>query len=188
MEQKAEALERARKIKLVIFDVDGVLTDGGIYIGETGELYKPFFCRDGLGITLAHNAGIKTAIITGRQSAQVAFRAKELKIHEVYQGSLDKRAAYNLLKERTGLLDEEIAYVGDDLIDLPIMCQVGLPMAVADAVPEVREKARLVAGFPGGHGAVRELLEFILKAQDSWDDLIKEFYMPADGTIRGLAQ
>ena len=188
MEQKAEALERAKKIKLVIFDVDGVLTDGGIYIGEKGELYKPFFCRDGLGITLAHNAGLKTAIITGRQSSQVAFRAKELKISEVYQGNPDKRAAYQQLKEQNGLCDEEIAYIGDDLIDLPIMCQTGLPMAVADAVPEVRAEARLVAGFSGGHGAVRELLEFILKAQDKWDNLIKEFYAPVSGEIRGLGQ
>ena len=188
MEQKSGALERAVRIKLVIFDVDGVLTDGGIYIGEAGELYKPFFCRDGLGITLAHKAGLKTAIITGRQSKQVAFRARELKISEVFQGSLDKRMAYQQLKERTGLQDAEIAYIGDDLIDLPIMCQVGLPMAVADAVPEVREEARLIAGFEGGHGAVRELLEFILKAQSKWGELIKEFYAPVSGEIRGLGQ
>ncbi|SFT61811.1 3-deoxy-D-manno-octulosonate 8-phosphate phosphatase (KDO 8-P phosphatase) [Selenomonas sp. GACV-9] len=186
MEQKSGALERAQAVKLIIFDVDGVLTDGGIYIGESGELYKPFFCRDGLGITLAHKAGLKTAIITGRRSAQVAFRAGELHISEVFQGSLDKRAAYRTLKEKLELCDEEIGYIGDDLIDLPIMSQVGLPMAVADAVPEVRQQALLTSGFAGGHGAVRELLEFVLKAQGKWQVLLQDFTAP--DAARGLAQ
>lgn len=179
MEQKAAALNRAKNIKLIIFDVDGVLTDGGIYIGEQGELYKPFFCRDGLGITLAQQAGIKTAIITGRTSAQLAYRAQELKITEVYQGHSDKRAAYAELKEKLQLQDAEIGYIGDDLIDLPVMLQTGLPMAVADAVPEVRQEALLVSGFNGGHGAVRELLEFILKAQGQWGTIIEKFMAPA---------
>ena len=186
MEQKNGALERAQALKLIIFDVDGVLTDGGIYIGESGELYKSFFCRDGLGITLAHKAGLKTAIITGRKSAQVAFRAGELHISEVFQGSLDKRAAYRTLKEKLSLRDEEIGYIGDDLIDLPIMRQAGLPMAVADAVPEVRQQALLTAGFAGGHGAVRELIEFILKAQGKWQALLQDFYEP--DAESGLAQ
>ena len=124
MEIHSNALKAAKKVKLVIFDVDGVLTDGGIYIGEKGELYKPFNCRDGLGITLAHKLGLKTAIITGRQSKQVAYRARELKISEVFQGNSDKREAYNELKKHTGFRDEEIAYIGDDLIDLPIMLGV----------------------------------------------------------------
>ena len=134
MEQKAAALNRAKNIKLIIFDVDGVLTDGGIYIGEQGELYKPFFCRDGLGITLAQQAGIKTAIITGRTSAQLAYRAQELKITEVYQGHSDKRAAYAELKEKLRRQDAEIGYIGDDLIDLPVMLQTGLPMAVFNSI------------------------------------------------------
>lgn len=176
MEIKSEALKRAINIKMIIFDVDGVLTDGGIYIGENGELYKPFFCRDGLAITLSQKAGLKTAIITGRNSKQLAYRAKELKINEVFQGHMDKRAAYRELKSKTGFSDEEIAYIADDLIDLPILLQVGLPMAVGDAVPEVRKESLLVSGFNGGHGAVRELLEFILKAQGRWDGIIREFY------------
>ena len=175
MEIKAEALERAKKIKLVIFDVDGVMTDGGIYMGPQGELFKPFNCKDGLGITLTHRVGIRTAIITGRDSAQLAHRAGELHITEVMQGHRDKRRAYRELKERQGLKDEEIAYVGDDLIDLPVMVQVGLPMAVDDAVAEVKENSRVISGRPGGHGAIRELLEFILKAQGKWAQIVESF-------------
>ena len=188
MDQKCGALERAKHIKLIIFDVDGVLTDGGIYIGAEGELYKPFFCRDGLGITLAHKAGIKTAIITGRNSKQVAFRAQELHISEVFQGKLDKRTAYQELKEKLGLRDEEIGYIGDDLIDLPILLQVGLPMAVNDAVAEVRQEALLTASYPGGRGAVRELIEFILKAQGKWQALMQDFYPSASPTSGELPQ
>ena len=188
MDQKGDALERAKNIKLLIFDVDGVLTDGGIYIGSEGELYKPFFCRDGLGITLAHKAGIKTAIITGRSSKQVAFRAGELHISEVFQGCPDKREAYRELKAKTGLSDEEIGYIGDDLIDLPILLQVGLPMAVNDAVAEVRQAALLTSGCPGGRGAVRELIEFILKAQGKWQALVQDFYPSASPTGGELAQ
>ena len=156
MEFTAEAIRRAERVRLIIFDVDGVLTDGGIYIGPDGELFKPFFCRDGLGITLAHRAGLKTAIITGRESEHLRYRAKELHITEVYQGNLDKRAAYADLKAKLGLADEEIAYFGDDLVDLPIMGQVGFPAAVADAVQEVKRAAVLQSDYPGGHGAVRQ--------------------------------
>ncbi|MCR5537196.1 MAG: HAD hydrolase family protein [Succinivibrio sp.] len=187
MDQKQGAFERAKNIKLIIFDVDGVLTDGGIYIGESGELYKPFFCRDGLGITLAHKAGLKTAIITGRNSKQLAYRANELKISEVFQGQMDKRAAYRELKARTGLGDAEIGYIADDLIDLPIFLQVGLPMAVKDACFEVRKEAALISGYTGGHGAVRELLEFILKAQGVWENIISDFYQ-RETRLEGLAQ
>lgn len=186
MEQRAKALECAAKIQLVIFDVDGVLTDGSICIGPSGELFKSFFCRDGQGITLAHKAGLKTAIITGRSSEQVAIRAKELHISEVFQGNPDKRKAYEAIKNKLGLSDEQIGYVGDDLIDLPIMMQTGLPMAVADAATEVKQEALLVSGQPGGRGAVRELLEFILKAQGKWQALLDDFYHPAH--FEGLAQ
>ena len=184
MEFQEDALERAKRVKLIIFDVDGVLTDGGIYIGADGELFKPFFCRDGLGITLAHRAGLKTAIITGRQSEHLRYRAKELHITEVYQGNLDKREAYRDLKAKLGLADEEIAYFGDDLVDLPIMGQVGFPAAVG--VQEVREAAVLQSDYPGGHGAVRQLIEFILKAQGKWQGLVAGFQ--AKTSMDGLAQ
>lgn len=188
MKQQNGAREQAQNIKLIIFDVDGVMTDGGIYIGENGELYKPFFCRDGLGITLAHRAGLKTAIITGRKSKQLAFRADELHITEVFQGHQDKRAAYRALKEKLKLSDEQIGYVGDDLIDLPVLLQVGLPMAVRDAVIEVRQAALLTSSFPGGHGAIRELIEFILKAQGKWDSLLQEYCRPEEMDTAGLTQ
>ena len=186
MEFQEDALERAKRVKLIIFDVDGVLTDGGIYIGADGELFKPFFCRDGLGLTLAHRAGPQTAIITGRQSEHLRYRAKELHITEVYQGNLDKREAYRDLKAKLGLADEEIAYFGDDLVDLPIMGQVGFPAAVGDAVQEVLEAAVLQSDYPGGHGAVRQLIEFILKAQGKWQGLVRGFQ--AKTSMDGLAQ
>ena len=176
MEFKHEALEKAARVRLLIFDVDGVLTDGGIYMGTEGEVFKPFNCKDGLGVTLAHRAGLLTAIITGRTSVQLSRRAGELHITEILQGQMDKRAAYRGLKEKYGLKDEEIAYLGDDLIDLPVMLQVGLPAAVADARPEVREIAALVTEAVGGHGAARELTEFILKSQGRWQALIAPFY------------
>ena len=180
--------DKARKVKMVVFDVDGVLTDGGIYVGATGELFKPFYCRDGLAITLAQRVGLKTAIITGRESEHVKFRANELKIDAVWQGNPDKRAAYDELKEKFSLADEEIAYIGDDIIDLPVMLQVGLPMAVGDAVPEVKSRAALVADAPGGRGAVRELLEFILKAQGKWDGIVESYVSATTEDVSDLMQ
>lgn len=186
MQQKRHAWEKAKKIKLVIFDVDGVLTDGGIYIGEQGELFKPFFCRDGLGMTLARRAGLKTAIITGRASNAVLLRAQRLEVSEVYQGNLDKRSAYAELKQKLDVQDDEVAYIGDDLVDLPVMLQVGLPLAVGDAVDEVKAAAEVVSDLPGGHGAVRQLLEFLLKAQGKWEELLQSFFAPDAG--KKLAQ
>ena len=186
MECTAEAIERAKRVKCVILDVDGVLTDGGIYVGADGELFKPFYCRDGLGVTLARKVGVRTAIITGRASKHVVFRAGELRIEDIWQGNLDKRGAYRELKEKRGLSDEEIAYVGDDVLDLPIMLKVGFPIAVADGVPEVREVAQLVTDHPGGHGAVRDAFEFILKAQGRWRQILDSFKAPGD--TLGLAQ
>ncbi|ERL04989.1 KdsC family phosphatase [Mitsuokella sp. oral taxon 131] len=186
MEFRAEAIERAKRVQCVILDVDGVLTDGSIYIGETGECFKPFFCRDGLAITRAAKVGLSAAIITGRASKHVAVRAKELHIEQVYQGELDKRAAYRALKEKLRLSDDAFAYVGDDIVDLPIMLQVGFPVAVADAVAEVRETAQLITDNPGGRGAVRDAYEFILKGQGKWQRIINGFKASEDMT--GIAQ
>ena len=172
-------MERARRVRFVIFDVDGVLTDGGIYTGESGELLKPFHVRDGLGICQWQNEGLGTAIITGRDSAIVSRRAAELKIQDVYLGHADKRSAYADIKERHALRDEEIAYVGDDLIDLAVMAQVGFPAAPADAAAEVQRLACLVSGKPGGKGAVREIVEFLLKAQGRWENVVARFMTPA---------
>lgn len=180
---REDAIARAKKIKCVILDVDGVLTDGGIYVASDGsELFKPFFARDGLAITRARKVGLNTAIITGRASPIVVNRAKELRIDLVYQGSLDKREAYADIKAKTGLSDEEIAYIGDDIVDLPILRQVGLPCAVGDAVPEVKEIAQIIATQPGGRGAVREIYEIILKTQGLWDQFLTAFQDDGDAS------
>ena len=170
-----DAFDRAKKIKLIIFDVDGTLTDGGIYIGEHGELFKAFNCQDGFGITAAHKVGLKTAIITGRSSTITANRAAELGISAVKQGQPDKRNAYAELKTEFNLTDEQIAYVGDDVIDLPVFIQVGFAAAVGDADFEVKKRAHFVAERLGGHGAVREVIEFILKVQDKWSKIIQQY-------------
>ncbi len=177
MNYSEDARERAKKIKLIAFDVDGVLTDGCVNMGPDGEAFKSFDIKDGLGITQWQKAGGKTAFITGRESEIVARRAAELHITAVFQGCLDKRAAYAELKERFGLADTEVAYMGDDLIDLSLLTRAGLAAAVADAVLEVRDRVHLVTGRPGGHGAARELVEFIMRAQGRWDDVVQAFLL-----------
>lgn len=178
----ADAMERARRVRFIIFDVDGVLTDGGIYTGETGEFMKPFYVRDGLAVRLWQNEGFGTAIITGRESAIVSLRAAELKIKDAYLGHIDKRAAYDDIKARHVLCDEEIAYIGDDLVDLAVMQQVGFPAAPADAADEAQRLSCLVSGKPGGRGAVREIVEFLLKAQGRWEDIVARFTASAEVT------
>jgi len=180
--------ERAKKIKAVVLDVDGVLTDGGIYESENKEILKRFNCRDGLGLTLARKSGLKLAIITGRISPPVEYRAKELKFDGFWQGVMDKRDAYKELKEKFSLKDEEICYVGDDLIDLPILTQVGFAAAVADAAPEVKERVHYVAKFNGGYGACRDVVEFILKAQGKWDDIVNGYLAKESQDMEGLSQ
>lgn len=176
------AIERARKIKLIIFDVDGVLTDGNIHLNERGEVFKSFNCQDGLGISLAKKAGMKTAIITGRKSKIVEFRANELKIDEIYQGKQNKLEAFAFIQKKYNLEAEEIAYIGDDFLDLPILVRVGFAAAVANAVDEVKERAHFVADRCGGDGAVRQIMEFMLKAQGHWERLVSS-YIEADMDI-----
>ena len=175
MKISEDAFNRAKKIKLIIFDVDGTLTDGGIYIGTNGEIFKAFNCQDGFGIVTAHKLGLKTAIITGRESVITSNRAKELGITAVKQGQMDKRNAYKELKEEFKLRDEEIAYVGDDIIDLPVFVQVGFRAAVGNANIELKERAHFVAKNDGGKGAVREVLEFILKSQGKWAEIVRKY-------------
>lgn len=180
-QMRKESFERAKKVKLIIMDVDGTLTDGGIYIGENGELFKAFHCRDGFGIKLAQRVGLKIAIITGRKSRPAEVRAGELGIEPdaIWQGNLDKREAYIQLKERFQVTDEEIAYIGDDILDLPIMVQVGFTGAVANAVIEVKNRSCVVSDYNGGEGAVREVIEFILKAKGIWQEIVNEYIDPA---------
>jgi len=163
------------KIKLVVLDVDGVLTSGQIIFGPGGELLKKFHAQDGLGITIAHKAGLKIAIITGRESQMVHLRSVELSITDVYQGSMNKTQALAQLMLKYNLTPEQVAYVGDDLNDLPVMIRVGLPCAVANAAPEVKQYAQLVTKQAGGNGAVREVIEYILKAQGKWENIINTY-------------
>ncbi|WP_378950914.1 KdsC family phosphatase [Pelosinus sp. sgz500959] len=166
---------REQKIKLIVLDVDGVLTNGQLIFGTEGELMKKFHAQDGLGIALAHNVGLKTAIITGRRSQMVEIRSAELNIADVYQGKISKVEALDDLMTKYDLTLEEIAYVGDDLNDLPVLIRVGLPCAVANAVSEVKEHAYFVTQRPGGNGAVREVIEHILKIQGKWEEIIKGY-------------
>lgn len=176
MQMQAEAFTRAKQVRLLILDVDGTLTDGGIYLNDEDELFKPFFARDGLALRLwQQQTGHALAIITGRSSTIVQKRAQELGIEDVWMGHLDKRAAYASLKTKYGVSDAAVAYIGDDLVDLPILCQVGFPIAVSDAVDEVRQVAQLITEHAGGRGAVREAIEFLLKAQGLWQAIIASF-------------
>lgn len=171
-----DILLRAENIKMIVMDVDGTLTDGKIFVGNEGELMKAFDVKDGQGIVLWHKSGKQSAIITGRSSQITDLRAKALGIQHVYQGRSDKRVAYEELKEKTGLDDDDICYIGDDLPDIPLMLRVGLAVAVADATEETRMAAHYVTESPGGMGAVREAVELILSAQGLWEERLAEFY------------
>jgi 3-deoxy-D-manno-octulosonate 8-phosphate phosphatase (KDO 8-P phosphatase) len=160
---------RARKIKLLLMDVDGVMTDGRIYYvpNPRGGLFetKTFHSRDGLGIRLAHAAGIKTGIITGRGSPVITYRAKELGIHFLQQNAFDKIGPYHRIRRAAGLRDEQVAYIGDDIVDLPVLERVGLAVGVCDGDPTLRKKVHYWTHARGGMGAVREAIDLILTAQ-----------------------
>ena len=167
--------EKAKKIKLFITDVDGVLTDGQITLGTQHQEWKSFHAQDGLGIALAQKAGIAVAIITGRYSEAVERRAQELNIKFVYQKIKDKRKALQEIMAELDLTRAEIAYIGDDLNDLPILEQAGLRLAVANAVPEVKVRVDYVTEKEGGKGAVREALVLILQAQGKWEEIVASY-------------
>lgn len=155
----------ARNIKLVIFDVDGVLTDGTLFFDNAGEEYKAFNSKDGHGLRMLLECGLQAAIITGRKSHLVEHRMRDLGIEIVFQGYRDKRPAFNELIAQTGLTPQQVAYMGDDVVDLPIMTQVGMAIAVKDAHPFVQQHADYITDKAGGQGAAREAIEFILQAQ-----------------------
>lgn len=169
-----DATQRARRVALLVCDVDGVLTDGRLYIGAQGELMKAFDVRDGHGIKLLREAGIEVAILTARRSDIVAARAKELGIARVLQGQADKLTGFTRLLTDTGIAADACAYIGDDWPDLPVLARAGLAATVADACAEAKSAAHWTATAPGGRGAVRELAEFILKAQGRFDDLLRK--------------
>lgn len=165
----------AKNIKLVIFDIDGVLTKGTLFMGDGGEEYKAFNSKDGHGLRMLIECGLQAAIITGRKSNVVAHRMEDLGIDIVFQGYRDKRPAFQQLLEQTGLKPEQIAYMGDDVVDLPVMTQVGMAIAVADAHPFVIQHADYTTEKAGGSGAAREAIETILQAQGLLQDKLESY-------------
>jgi len=170
-----DAISRAIKIKLMIFDVDGVLTDGSLFMDSEGSEYKAFNSRDGHGIKMLQESGVDVGIITGRTSGVVEHRVKDLGIKYLYQGQKNKLPAYEALIKQLGLANDEVAYVGDDVVDLPVMLQVGLAVAVADAHALVKEHAHWQTGSRGGRGAGRDICEFVMRAQGTLDGMMAPY-------------
>jgi len=174
-----ELRARARKIKLLLLDVDGVLTDGRFfYVSRPGGGLvetKMFHSRDGLGFRLAHQAGLKTGFITGRRSPTVEYRAKELGVHFLKQDAREKLAPYQEILREARLKDDEVCYVGDDIVDLPLLTRVGLAVGVADGHKLLRRHVHYMTRQPGGKGAVREVIELILSAQGKWGAVLEHY-------------
>jgi 3-deoxy-D-manno-octulosonate 8-phosphate phosphatase (KDO 8-P phosphatase) len=162
--------EKAARIRLLIFDVDGVLTDGSLFVGDDGQEYKAFNSRDGHGIKMLLKYGVEIAIITGRTSKVVEHRMANLGINHIYQGKLDKLPAYEELRAKLGISPEETAYVGDDVVDLPVMRQVGLAIAVQDAHPLVLRHSHWQTPSAGGRGAARDVCEMLMEAKGVLQD------------------
>lgn len=170
--------ERLARVSLLLLDVDGVLTDGRIFIDDLGHETKAFDVTDGHGLKLVQRAGVEVGLVTGRRSRTVEHRARELGIREVQQGVKDKLAVVRGILERRGIVPESVGYVGDDVVDLPVLLQVGLAVAVADAPAYVRERVHWVTGRPGGRGAVREVCDAILRARGAWDTVTRRYFSP----------
>ena len=171
----ADVRMRAGRVKLILLDVDGVLTDGSIRLGAGGDEGRTFFVRDGLGIRMGQEAGLQFAILSGRESAAVARRAAELGIAEVQQRVRNKGPAFREIVDRLGFGTEATCFVGDDLIDLPALRLAGLAVAPADADPEVRSRAHYVTRCAGGQGAVREVVDLVLRASGKWHEVMGRF-------------
>lgn len=167
--------QRAAAVRCLIMDVDGVLTDGRIVFASDGTELKCFDVKDGHGIVMAHRVGLETVIITGRRSVVVEKRAEELGIKRVYQKVWDKLAKYEEVRAELELEDGEIAFIGDDVVDVPLLKKVGLAISVADAHDAAKASAHYVTHRPGGRGAVREAIEFILKSQGLWNEATAKY-------------
>lgn len=174
-----DALARAARVKLVLFDVDGVLTDGRLLLGDDGQEYKAFNSKDGHGIKMMQRHGVAAGIITGRTSKVVEHRVRDLKIRHVYQGCAEKLPVYRRLLAELGLAPEETAFVGDDVVDLPIMLNVGLAVAPQDAHPLVRSHAHWTTPSAGGRGCARELCELVLYAQGAYEREMRNYLSPS---------
>lgn len=163
-----EVQARARAVKMLIFDVDGVLTDGSLFFGDDGQEYKAFNSRDGHGIKMLKDSGVEVAILTGRTSQVVLHRARNLGIARIIQGSHDKLRSYEAMLAETGLKAEATAFMGDDLVDLPVLRRCGLALTVPDAPGEVQGRVHYVTRAAAGRGAAREACELIMRAQGTW--------------------
>lgn len=177
--------DRARRLRLLLFDVDGVLTDGRILLHADGTESKQFHIRDGTGLVWARRVGLLTGLLSARTSVATTERARQLGIPIVRQGAGDKQAAYLEILAQQGLSDDQVSFMGDDVLDLPVLSRVGLSCAPADAVPEVRARVRWVSQVNGGAGAVRELIDLVLRAQGHWPALLAS-YVP-DASDNGAA-
>ena len=175
MTSRAAALARARRVALVVMDVDGVLTDGRMVLTERGDELKAFHTRDGIAVELARRAGLRTAMVTGENSAATTARGTKLGVDAVLVGVRRKGERVDALRRELGLPAEAVAFIGDDLLDLPALQAAGLAIAVADAAPEVKAAAHLVTRAAGGAGALREVVEFIVRAQGAWDAVLAGF-------------
>jgi 3-deoxy-D-manno-octulosonate 8-phosphate phosphatase (KDO 8-P phosphatase) len=167
--------QAARRLRLLLFDVDGVLTDGRILLHADGTESKQYHIRDGTGFVLARRSGLLTGLLSARTSASTLERARQLSIPIVRQGADDKLAAYEQILAEHRLADHEVSFMGDDVLDLPVLGRVGLACAPADAVPEVRSRVAWVSHYGGGAGAVREFIELVLRAQGTWQELLQAF-------------
>jgi 3-deoxy-D-manno-octulosonate 8-phosphate phosphatase (KDO 8-P phosphatase) len=170
-----DIVERARRIKLLILDCDGVLTDGRIIMLPDGDETKAFDVKDGHAMVMAQRAGLRIAIISGRKSSVVRARATELGVAHLHEMAWVKMDPFEQILNEEGLTDDEVCFVGDDVVDIPLLRRAGLGVAVADSVDEARHHSHILTTKPGGRGAVREVIEFILKAQNKWDDAIKRY-------------
>lgn len=173
--QDQNILTRAARIELIIFDVDGVLTDGALYLDDEGRESKAFNSRDGHGMVMLREAGVPMAVITGRTSELVRIRMESLGIQHLYQGQRDKRPAFADLLAKTGLDPDQTAYIGDDVVDLPVMSRVGLAIAVQDAHAFVKQHAHWITPHPGGRGAARDAAELILEARGLLPGLLESY-------------
>ena len=175
MDTGADLNQRAARVRVVLLDVDGVLTDGRIHAGAHGDDGRSFHARDGLGVRLGQRGGLTFGIISGRSSVAVADRASELDIHEIHQGIVDKIACVDGILERLEVLRDAVCFIGDDLVDIPVMRRVGLAAAPSDAALEAQEAAHLVTRSAGGKGAVREVVDLVLQASGKWQEVTKSF-------------
>ncbi len=172
-----DILEKAATIELVVFDVDGVLTDGSLFLGDDGQEYKAFHSRDGHGMKMLQASGVDIAIITGRTSQVVQHRMDNLGVRHLFQGQLDKLPAFEQLLERLHIAPEHAAYVGDDVVDLPVMRRAGLAIAVQDAHPLVKEHAHWCTPHGGGRGAARDTCELIMRARETLDEQLAKYLL-----------